>query len=189
MRLFVGVEMSPSVAAAVVEIVEALRNRAMRLAPQSRIAWVAPERLHVTVRFIGHVDDERVDGIVDTLRPAIGIDPFDLTVAGAGAFPPKGPPRVLWAGLGSGRDRLIAIERIVSDRLVAAGVDRENRPFNPHLTLARVREAAGLRSGALLEGLDEAAFGLTPVDAITLFQSRLSPQGPAYLPVHRTLLA
>ena len=188
MRLFVGVELSPDAAAAALDLVDALRARASRLAPQSRISWVAPERLHVTIRFVGHVEDDKAAAIAEALLPAIGVGPFDLTIAGVGVFPSKGPPRVVWAGLSSGRDRLSAIERIVSDRLAAIGVAAEGRPFNPHLTLARVREAGGLRSPALLEGFDQTALGWTHVDAITLFESRLSPKGPTYRAIHRTQL-
>lgn len=189
MRLFVGVEISPGVAAAAGDFIEVLRERAVQLAPRSRITWMTSERLHVTVRFIGHVDEGKDAGIVDALGPSLAIDRFELMVAGVGIFPPQGPPRVVWAGLSSGRDRLTAVERVVSDRLAAAGVDREVQSFNPHLTLARVRDAGGLRAQTLLEGLGGAVLGTTPVDAITLFESRLSPKGPRYLVIHRTLLA
>jgi 2'-5' RNA ligase len=186
MRLFVAVELSPDAVAAALDLVEVLRARASRLAPHSRISWVAAERLHVTIRFVGHVEDDKAAAIAEALVPAIGVEPFDLTIAGVGVFPSKGPPRVVWAGLSSGRDRLSAIERLVSDRLSPFGVAPEDRPFNPHLTLGRVREAGGLRSPALLEGLDQTALGWTRVDAITLFESRLSPKGPTYRAIHRS---
>jgi 2'-5' RNA ligase len=64
----------------------------------------------------------------------------------------------------------------------------EDRPYNPHLTLARVREAVGLRAAPLLDGVSEVVLGVTQVDAITLFESRLSPQGPTYVALHRTAL-
>lgn len=189
MRLFVGIEISPLVAAAASGLMELLRERAARLAPRSRITWIAAERLHLTVRFIGEIDDSRVAGIVDALRPSMGIDRFEVAVAGVGVFPPKGPPRVIWAGLSSGRDQLASVELAVSDRLAAAGVEREGRPFDPHLTLARVRDGRGLRAQALLEGLDGTVLGTTAVEAITLFESQLSPQGPHYRAIHRTPLA
>ena len=65
---------------------------------------------------------------------------------------------------------------------------RSRRPYSPHLTLARVREAAGLRSASLLDGLEDRSLGTTRIDAITLFQSRLSPKGPTYVPLLRTSL-
>jgi len=188
MRLFVASELAPGVVASALDLIDRLRAKAARLAPQARMTWVTADRLHVTVRFIGHVDEHKADAIRDALGSALTVEPFDLTLAGTGAFPPKGPPRVVWAGLTAGRDRLLAVERTVSERLALAGVAPENRPYNPHLTLARVREAAGLRAASLLDGVHEMVLGVTPVDAITLFESRLSPKGPTYVALRRTKL-
>ena len=74
-----------------------------------------------------------------------------------------------------------AIERELTARLSTIGIPPEDRPYNPHLTLARVREPAGLRAAALLDGLQTHAFGHSTIDAITLFESRLSPKGPTYV--------
>ena len=189
MRLFVAVEIAPAVAEAAAALIERLRERAIRLAPRSRITWVTADRLHVTVRFIGNVDADRADAVRQVLAPPLGQAPFDLTLAGVGAFPPKGPPRVLSSGVSDGREPLLATEQRVSERLARAGIAAEPRPFIPHLTLARVREAAGLRSAALLEATGEATLGTTTVQAITLFESRLSPKGPTYVALQRTSLA
>ena len=69
------------------------------------------------------------------------------------------------------------------------GVPEESRPYSPHLTIARVREPAGLKAAMLLEGLVDVPFGVAHIDAITLFQSRLSPKGPRYIPLERISLA
>jgi RNA 2',3'-cyclic 3'-phosphodiesterase len=188
MRLFVGIEISPAVVAATLDLIAQLQTAGVTLAPRSRITWVTAERLHITIRFIGHVDETRVDEIRAALAPPLALDPFDLTIAGVGTFPPKGSPRVVWAGLTGGRDQLVAIEPMVSDRLARAGVAREQRPYNPHLTLARVRDAAGLPSAPLLGSLRDSSLGTTSVDAITLFESRLSPKGPTYVALARTPL-
>jgi 2'-5' RNA ligase len=95
---------------------------------------------------------------------------------------------VIWAGLTGGQEHLLAIERIVGDRLECAGVGREDRAYNPHLTLARVRDAVGLRSAALLDGVRDLPLGSARAGAITLFESRLSPKGPTYIPIQRTSL-
>ena len=189
MRLFVAVEIAPAVAAAAAALIERLRERAKRLAPRSRITWVPADRLHVTVRFIGNVDADRADAVGQVLAPPLGQAPFDLTLAGVGSFPPKGPPRVLSSGVTDGREPLVAIEERVSERLARVGIAAEPRPYTPHLTLARVREAGGLRPAALLEATGEATLGTTTVEAITLFESRLSPKGPAYVALQRTSLA
>lgn len=189
MRLFVAVEIAPAVAAAAAALIERLRERAKRLAPRSRITWVPADRLHVTVRFIGNVDADRADAVGQVLAPPLGQAPFDLTLAGVRSFPPKGPPRVLSSGVTDGREPLVAIEERVSERLARVGIAAEPRPYTPHLTLARVREAGGLRPAALLEATGEATLGTTTVEAITLFESRLSPTGPTYVALQRTSLA
>jgi 2'-5' RNA ligase len=186
MRLFVAVEVAPAVAVAAAELIDSLRERARRLAPWSRITWVTADRLHITVRFIGHVDADRAGVIRQALAPPLERDPFELTVAGVGTSPPKGPPRILWVGVTQGRQPLTAIEEYVGQRLSAVGIAPEERPYSPHLTLARVREAGGLCSAALLEVVKDTMLGATTVEAITLFESRLSPKGPTYVALQRT---
>ena len=188
MRLFVAAELSEAVVAAAMDCIGTMRARVARLAAGSRITWITAERLHVTIRFIGHVSEAHAASILDALRSPLNETPFNLRIGGVGTFPPTGSPRVVWAGVSEGRDRLVALEEVISGRLADVGVAREARPFNPHLTLGRVREAAGLRSQALLQGLADTVLGSTPLDAITLFESRLSAQGPQYQPLQRTPL-
>jgi 2'-5' RNA ligase len=189
MRLFVGVEIGEQMAAAAAALVDELRRRAQRLAPRARITWISLDRFHLTVRFIGNIDDDAAQAMAGVLAPPPAVTCFDLTLAGVGAFPRTGKPQVLWSGLVAGEEHLQQIEREVSDRLLAVGVAREARPYRPHLTLARVREAAGLNSQALFAGLEERSLGTTRIEAITLFESRLSPKGPTYVPVQRTPLS
>jgi 2'-5' RNA ligase len=95
---------------------------------------------------------------------------------------------VLWAGIEEGVEGLQALEREVTERLGACGVPPEDRPYRPHLTLARVREPDGLRPDPLFEGLND-ALGTSRVEAITLFHSKTSPKGPEYTALQRTPLA
>jgi 2'-5' RNA ligase len=187
MRLFVAIEMSPPVEEAVREVIEDLRARVAGLAPRAKITWAAAERVHVTVRFIGEADETKTHAIRSALGPTIDAPVFDLHVEGVGAFPPKGPPRVFWAGLTDGRDGLLEVERAVSQRLETL-VPAEARPYSPHLTLARVKEPAGLSRAMLFDGLASRPFGKVHVDAITLYESRLSPRGATHVPLQRTAL-
>ena len=185
MRLFVAVEIGEALAARVAELSRALQRRAGDAAPHGKVTWVPPDRLHLTVRFIGEIDDGRAAAVGAALEPPLNVAPFDLTLAGAGAFPKSGSPRVLWVGVASGREELVAAEREISTRLARLGIPEEERPYSPHLTLARVREPAGLRSARLLDGLTDQSLGAVHVDAITLFHSKLSPKGPTYTPLLR----
>lgn len=186
MRLFVGVEIDAPMAAAAGVLIGRLRVRAQQLAPQSRIAWIPEERLHLTVRFIGQTDEAGATAVLQALEPPLALASFELTVAGPGAFPPSGKPKVIWVGVGNGSDRLGVVEREVTRRLAMAGIPPEDRPYSPHLTLARVRDAAGLKSSLLFDGAEGSSLGTTRVDTITLFESRLSPHGPVYAPLLRT---
>jgi 2'-5' RNA ligase len=187
-RLFVGVEIDGRVAAAAGALVDVLRRRAQKLAPRARITWIPQDRFHLTVRFIGNADDPAAAAIHTVLAPPLAVAPFDMSLAGIGAFPRTGKPQVLWAGIASGQERLQEIEREVSHRLEETGIPREDRRYRPHLTLARIRDAAGLKSQPLFEGLGDAPLGTTHVETITLFESQLSPRGPTYVPVRRTRL-
>jgi 2'-5' RNA ligase len=142
----------------------------------------------VTSRFIGEVNDVKAAVIAGALLQELSVQSFDFVIEGAGAFPERGAPRVLWAGIASGREGLVAVEAEVSERLAACGLEREDRPYRPHITLARVREPAGLRSAALFETLADRRFGTSRVEAITLFQSRTSPKGAVHTPLYRTPL-
>jgi len=92
---------------------------------------------------------------------------------------------VLWVGVVAGREELLLAEREISSRLATLGIPEEERAYSPHLTLARVREPAGLRSARLLEGLTDNRLGTVRIDAITLFHSKLSSKGPTYTPLLR----
>ena len=188
MRLFVAVDIDSGVQQKIADFCDELRQRAKALAPRARIAWARTDQLHVTVRFVGEVEAAQGTAIAAALRPELAIESFNMIARGAGAFPPSGAPRVFWAGIANGSGELSAIEQEVSGRLAACGVEREGRPYRPHLTLARVRDAAGLRSAPLFEALSGRGFGVTRVDAITLFESRTSPRGATYESLQRTPL-
>jgi RNA 2',3'-cyclic 3'-phosphodiesterase len=185
LRLFTAIELGDDVCANAGTLVDTLRRRASHSAPDARVTWVAPERMHLTLRFIGEVDDSKAEAIVSALREPIAHESFDVRWRGLGSFPPRGAPRVLWVGVAIGSEELRDAERAISDRLATLGMPRENRPYSPHLTLARVREPAGLRTAPLFEGLD-GALGETHVNAITLFRSHLSPKGPTYVVMQKT---
>ena len=188
MRLFVAVDLAPAVVSTASVLVEDMRARVVALATRARITWIPPERLHLTVRFIGNADETLSVAIGAALAPPLTAAPFDLTFRGVGAFPGSGKPQVLWAAVEAGMAQLQAVEREVTVRLSTVGILPEPRPYNPHLTLARVRDAAGLRTKSLFANLENTSLGTTRVEAITLYESRLSAQGPAYRALQRIAL-
>jgi RNA 2',3'-cyclic 3'-phosphodiesterase len=188
MRLFTAIELGEDVRSRAATLLDELRTRAKRSAPHAKLTWVAPDRMHLTLRFIGEVSDAQGALILNALREPLPMAPFTVRWHGLGAFPPRGAPRVLWIGVASGRDALVQAEDLVSGRLEALEISREDRPYSPHLTLARIREPAGLRTAPLVEKMD-GDLGETHVEAITLFQSHLSPKGPTYVTLQQTRLS
>jgi 2'-5' RNA ligase len=187
-RLFAAAEIGEAVARRVAALVEDLRARVEAIGPRAKVTWIPADRLHLTIRFIGEVEYADVPRIRAVLRSPVRVAPFELSIAGAGSFPRSGAPRVLWAGVVQGAPALLAIERALTSRLAAAGIEPEPRPYRPHLTIARVREPATLRAATLLEGLSEIGLGTAHIDAITLFESRLSGKGSRYEPLERIQL-
>ena len=187
MRLFTGIELGDAERTKAAATMTQLQERVRQQAPNARVTWIAEERLHLTLRFIGQVDALLAERIVAALRTPLPLPPFTLEFGALGTFPPRGAPRVLWIGVADGRDAVVRVESEVSDRLLDLGIQKEDRPYSPHLTLARIREPAGLRTRALFDGVS-ASIGRTDVEAITLFESRLSPKGPTYVVLEKTAL-
>ncbi len=188
MRLFVAVEIDRAVARELARVAGELRTRLEAQAARARMTWVAADRLHFTIRFIGEVDEAHSATIMAALEAPFQTPAFDLTVGGMGVFPPKGPPRVIWAGVAAGRDEMASVEQEVNRRLATCGIEPDARDYSPHLTLARVRDPDGLRTRDIADNLSDDEIGTTRVDAITLFQSHLSPKGPTYVALQRTAL-
>lgn len=188
MRLFVAVEVGTEVQRVATKVIDDLRRRTASVAPHARVTWVGPEQLHLTVRFIGQVDPGLGEKIRTTLAPSLETPAFAITVERTGTFPPKRPPRVIWAGITSGIDGLRLVEQEVRARLDRLVRSTEEREYHPHLTLGRVKNPAGLRPAVLLEGLENTVFGAVRVAAVTLFESRLSSSGPTYIPLGRAEL-
>ena len=155
------------------------------------VAWVAPQNFHITVKFLGGIDEERVPTIVEAVRAATaGHRAFTLEIRGLGAFPAPTRPRVLWAGVTEGAAALIALAGAVDAALAALGFEREARAFTAHVTLARVREPR--RVPPLADAIDRAGaqrFGGPLIDHVALVRSDLSPRGARYTPLATIPLA
>jgi 2'-5' RNA ligase len=146
----------------------------------SSVRWVRPEGIHLTLKFLGEVEEEAAGRIGETLG-AIGSSGFPVACRGIGFFPNRSRPRIVWAGLEEPSGRLGELHREVEQRLEPLGFARESRPFHPHLTLGRSRSQRGERR--LVEAADPLAgeaFGEFSVSEIHLFQSRLLPDGARY---------
>jgi len=144
--------------------------------PCGGVAWIRPGQLHLTLRFLGDTPAHLVERIEEGLA-GIRVASFILPVEGAGAFPPKGPPQVIWVGVGSGHPHLFQLRQRLDDALLAAGVDLDVRRFQPHITLAR---CSGASAGAVSAWLHRrGAVGTAPfrATAFDLCSSKLTAKG------------
>jgi len=175
MRAFIAIDLDREIKARLEELVRGLQ------ATRADVRWVGAGGMHLTLKFLGPVDDgqaARIQAILTGIgrrHPA-----FPLRPAGTGAFPNAGSPRVLWVGFAA-EPGLLALQADLDASLEAEGFEREARAFTPHLTLGRVK-GPGRIDKAMLE-LDkhrEEAFGTMTARKVTLFESLLLPQGAEY---------
>lgn len=150
-----------------------------RLPPQS-VKWMEPDQMHLTLRFLGDVPVAEVDDVLRAVtRVAAGMQPFDLTLEGLGAFPPDRVPRVLWVGMSGALDALAALHAAMLAATAPWGV-REERPFHGHLTLGRVRDLRGDDARAFCAAWSDCALervGRWRVTTAELFRSVLTKEG------------
>jgi 2'-5' RNA ligase len=188
-RVFIAVPLPEAARADVAGLVESVRAAAD---PKARdVRWVRLDGLHLTLRFIGPVEEDaivRLAGAVDTAAAAI--KSFDVSVEGAGTFPAHGRPRAIWLGIDQGAPELGQAAAAVDDALADIGIARNERPYRAHLTVAR---ADGVRAGAdVARRLIDAAAGWRTSFAageLVLFES-IAGGGPArYEPLHAASLA
>ncbi len=174
-RAFIAIDADDAVAREVDRLIAELRT------PHDAINWVRGANLHLTVRFLGDAVDSRLLAplAASLAEIAAGVAPFIIRMRGTGAYPGLERPRVLWVGLES--PELVELAGRVEAATVAAGFEAERRPYSPHLTIARVRQPHRFR--ALRPAFERAAerdFGAIDARAITLYRSRLSPDGSHY---------
>ena len=185
-RLFVAIPIPSPVVEAIGAVVDAVRAAGDATARDVR--WVRLDGLHLTVRFLGPTDEERVADVANAVdKTARGIDPFEVVIANGGAFPSVARPRALWLGVTGGATELAATAARLDDALAEVGWPREERPYRAHLTLAR---SDGVRTGpAVARRLIEAGATVHEpfrAESLVLFES-ISGGGPArYVPLHET---
>ena len=169
---------------------EALRREIASLQANLRssaadVRWVEPENMHLTLKFLGSVEEGDLVLLEEALHAAVRpFAPFFFQLEGIGTFPRTAQPRVVWLAVSQGKDQLVEIAQAVEQACVEVGLPAQERSFSPHLTLGRIRSNKGL--DPLLRRLKSVQIQRLPlaqVKSLTLFQSTLSPDGPTYTPL------
>lgn len=164
------------------EVTRPLATFAREVGPEAgRIRWVDPESMHLTLFFLGDVEGDRVPSIEEALeRASAGVRPFTARLDGVGAFPDLDRPRVIWVGISEGAQQLEELKKAVDEVLEPLGFEPDRRPFHPHLTLGRVKQAG--RRGAVAGAASSWSFpaGSWTVDRLVFYQSILTRKGAIY---------
>jgi len=213
-RTFVAIELPRALRAKLIEHIAQLR----RELPDARASWSREQSLHLTLKFLGNIPVSEIPKLSDAIARAIsGIKPFELTIAGCGAFPPRGRPNVLWIGARSagilpadrghparaslsqdadtrhtgppdGTSHLAALHSAIEDECAKAGFAREGRPFHPHLTIARLRKHGEERR--LAEAHQRLGFlpETLSVTEVVVFRSELLREGSKRTAISRHAL-
>ena len=189
-RLFIAIPIPNQASSEIAALVERVRAEGVPGGGRD-VRWVRLDGLHLTLRFLGPTLDERLGQATEAVRAAAATaTPFDISIGGAGTFPPAGRPRALWLGLREGETELTALARSVDEMLTLAGWELDPRPYRPHLTLAR---SDGVPAGSAIgDRLVSAAADLDVrfrAESVGLFES-LTGGGPArYVPLEMARLA
>jgi len=179
-RAFIAIQLPNLIKSALSELQERLK-----IGGYTSVKWVAPDSIHLTIKFLGDIDSGAVPTITEAISEASrDILQFQLELTEAGAFPNLRTPRVVWVGIGGDTDKLTIIRENLERALIPSGFVPEKRAFSPHLTLGRVRERASSderrRLGEAIATIELAATPSFTVDSISLMRSILTRERALY---------
>jgi 2'-5' RNA ligase len=179
-RSFIAIELPEEVKGGLAR----LRDKLER-AEHTFVKWVDTGGIHLTLKFLGNIYFKQIAEITEVMKEASQeVSPFQLQISGLGAFPNLKQPRVVWVGVFGEVDRLLRLQQNIDSALVPLGFAREERPFTPHLTLARVRQGASsiqIKSfGDLVTSTNFEMSYSFEVKSVNLMKSQLMPQGAIY---------
>jgi 2'-5' RNA ligase len=186
-RLFVAIDVSDDTRAHLGRVRNVLEQQLAASRTPPRVTWVAESAAHVTLRFIGEVSEDTAEKVKAALAPPFARPPYELQFDGVGTFPNARRPRVVWIGASRGQEETAALADTVNARLDPILGPGEERTFRAHLTVARVKEAGRFDWAAAVAAADRGR-SRSPIDHVTLYQSKTSPKGPAYTALLRVPL-
>jgi RNA 2',3'-cyclic 3'-phosphodiesterase len=185
-RSFIAIELPEEVRSGLKKAQGLLKSDNPQLA-----RWVDPASIHLTLKFLGNIPADKVAPISQLMKKAAGeIQPFQLEVKGLGAFPSLLRPQVIWIGLTGEIEQLRKLQNSLESQISPLGFPSENRPFTPHLTLARLRDTASVierqKLGKIISSTDIGSGFSISVNFISLMRSQLTPAGAIYTRLFET---
>ncbi|ELY65167.1 RNA 2',3'-cyclic phosphodiesterase [Natrinema versiforme] len=176
MRLFVSVDLPDDLAEPVADLQD-------EFADASGLTFTDPEQAHITMKFLGDVEEDRLPALERELAAAVedaDIDPFSVRYGGLGVFPSPDYISVVWLGVEQGGEELTRLHEAIEERTTAMGFDAEDHDFTPHVTLARMEHAGGKELVQELVRERDPTVGETRVEELRLTESTLTDEGPVY---------
>jgi RNA 2',3'-cyclic 3'-phosphodiesterase len=156
-------------------------ERLRELVPDASASWTREDNMHLTIKFIGEVPADAIEKLSSAASNTVnGISSFDIVVGGAGSFPKKGPPKVIWIGIDDPSGNLHELHKRLDEECAIRGFQKERRAFQPHLTIARLRKPHSART--LASAHEEMGFEPVNVNVseLLLIRSELSSKGSKY---------
>ncbi|MDD5063507.1 MAG: RNA 2',3'-cyclic phosphodiesterase [Phycisphaerae bacterium] len=179
MRCFIAIDIDEEIRAALGDLQQKLRGSID--VKKGDINWVNPDNIHLTLKFLGEIKDEKVAEICNIVEAAAGRHKdFELDIESVGNFGGRSP-KVLWVGTGKGGDDLLKLQEDIEESLALAGWPEETREFAGHLTLCRIRHPiAGMKLAQASVDYKDFKLGTLSADSVSVYQSELKPSGPVY---------
>ena len=179
LRCFIAIDLSETIKKEIGELVEMLKKY------DADVKWVTAANLHLTLKFLGDTPETAIPQIQKALSTVVSsYKPFCMKIRGTGVFPNSKYPRVCWIGT-EGAGILKNLKEDIENSMINLGFRKEDKDFNPHLTIGRVRSLKGfIKVGNELGTFQEKEFGGMNVESIKIMRSELKPKGPEYACLH-----
>jgi 2'-5' RNA ligase len=179
MRVFIAIDIDEKTRAALGDLQQQLANGGD--VKKGAVRWVNPKNIHLTLKFLGEIKDEKVVEVCSIVENVAGRHKgFELDIESVGYFGSRAA-RVLWVGSGEGSNELHLLQEDLEKQVVLAGWPEETREFTGHLTLCRIRNsAAGVKLARMSEDYKDFKVGTISADSVSVYQSQLKPTGPIY---------
>jgi 2'-5' RNA ligase len=181
-RVFIAIELPARVSQKLKAHIDRLRESV----PEASASWSRKDNLHLTLKFLGDTPVSQIETLSQAAKQAASeVSSFELVVKGCGAFPPRGQPRVIWIGIEDPSEQLGKLHRTLEEECAQVGFAPEQRPFHPHLTVARLRKPHGSRQLAVMHeeiGFEAETVG---VSALAVVRSELRSEGSRHTVISR----
>lgn len=183
MRTFIAIEIPSEIKSALAALQTELRRAG------ADVSWTKPENIHLTLKFLGEVDERRIGEIEKVcVSLAAEFQPFTLSLNDTGVFPNARQPRIIWAGLAGEIEKAVEMQKRLDERIALIGFGREEKAFRPHLTIGRVKSNRKTRELIALADAHRLPALSFVISEIVLMKSELHPAGARYTPMARVSL-